>query len=48
MPRLRPDQVDWDCENVYEWAFVDLPELTFTLNVTRNHGMSEVDDELIG
>jgi hypothetical protein len=47
LPNLRPDQVDWDYENVYEWAYVDLPDLSFTLDVTRDHGMSDVDDEEI-
>jgi hypothetical protein len=43
LPDLCPDQVDWDYENRYEWAYVDLPELSFTLDVTRDHGMSGVD-----
>lgn len=47
LPHLQPHQVDWDCENVYEWAYVDLPELSFTLDVTRDHGMSDVDDEVL-
>ena len=47
LPHLRPDQVDWDYENVYEWAYVDLPELSFTLDVTRDHGMSDVDDDVV-
>lgn len=45
LPHLRPDQVDWDYENVYEWAYVDLPYLPYTLDVTRDHGMSDVDDD---
>lgn len=34
LPHLRPEQVDWDCENVYEWAWVDFPELAFSLDVS--------------
>ncbi|RYE83447.1 MAG: hypothetical protein EOO65_03945 [Methanosarcinales archaeon] len=47
LPHLQADQVEWDHENIYEWAFVDLPELSFSLNVTRDHGMSHVDDEVL-
>lgn len=47
LPHLRPEQVEWDYENVHEWAYVDLPELTFSLDVTREHGMSDVDDEVL-
>jgi len=45
LPDLRPDQVECDFENVYEWAYVDLPELAFSLNVSRNHGMSDIDTD---
>jgi hypothetical protein len=34
LPHLRPEQVDWDYENVYEWAWVDFPELAFSLDVS--------------
>ncbi len=47
LPHLRPEQVDWDYENVYEWAYVDLPELAFSLNVTRDHGMSHIGDDVL-
>jgi hypothetical protein len=47
LPHLRPEHVDWDYENVYEWAYVDLPDLRFTLDVTRDHGMSDVDDKVL-
>ncbi len=47
LPNLRLEQIEWDYENVHEWAYVDLPELTFSLDVTREHGMSDVDDEVL-
>lgn len=47
LPHLQAEQVECDHENVYEWACVDLPELSFSLNVTRDHGMSHVDDEVL-
>ena len=47
LPHLRPDQVEWDYENVYEWAYVDIPELAFSLDVTRDHGMSDMDDDAL-
>jgi len=45
VPDLCPEQVEWDHENVNEWAYVDLPEVSFSLNVTRDQGMSDVDDD---
>ncbi len=47
LPHLRPEQVDWDYENVYEWAWVDFPELAFSLDVTRDHGMSHIEDDVL-
>ena len=45
IPGLQPEQVDWDYENVYEWAYVDLPEISYSLDITRDHGMNEVADD---
>ena len=46
---LRPDiseaAIEWDYENVYEWVYVDFPGLSFSLDVTRDHGQSVVDDD---
>ena len=44
LPHLPADQIEWDHENIYEWTFLDLPGLSFSLNVTRDHGMSHVED----
>lgn len=35
---LTEDDIDWDHENVYEWMYVDLPQLDFSLNISREHG----------
>ena len=32
---LDEDSIDYDFENVYEWMYVDLPQLDFSLNVSR-------------
>ncbi|MFT7640296.1 MAG: hypothetical protein ACI9G1_002037 [Pirellulaceae bacterium] len=39
--------LDWDSENVYEWMYVTLPELDYSLNVSREHGWADIDDELL-
>jgi hypothetical protein len=45
LSNLGDHDLEYDIENVYEWAYIDLPELDFSLNVTRDHGMSEIDDD---
>ena len=45
-PDLTEDSLGWDYENVYEWMWVDLPQFNFVLNVSREHGGADVDDEL--
>lgn len=46
-PELADDNIDWDYENVYEWMYVDLPQLAFSLNVSREHGWADMDDEVL-
>jgi hypothetical protein len=46
-PELNEDRIDWDSENVYEWMYVDLPQLGFSLNVSREHGWADIDDETL-
>lgn len=41
---LTEDRIEWDYENVYEWMLLDLPELDYSLNVSREHGLADVDD----
>jgi hypothetical protein len=43
-PELTEENIDWDSENVYEWMYVDLPQLDFSLNVSREHGWTDIDD----
>lgn len=47
VPHLQADQIEHDHENTYEWTLIDLPGLPFSLNVTRDHGMSHMDDEAL-
>ncbi|SRR6056297_1366296 len=44
---LTEDSLDWDSENVYEWMYIDLPQLPFSLNVSREHGWADVADEVL-
>lgn len=47
--RLCPDADEQsfghDYENVYEWMYVDLPGLPYSLNVSREHGWADIEDE---
>ena len=48
--RLSPDSkaVDFnhDNENVFEWMYVTLNEFDATLNISRDHGWSQIPDEV--
>jgi hypothetical protein len=46
-PELTKDKLDWDFENVYEWMHVNLPQLDFSLNVSREHGWADIEDEVL-
>lgn len=46
-PDLTEDMIDWDRENVYEWMYLGLPQLEFSLHVSREHGWADVSDEVI-
>ena len=46
LPNSTEESLCHDCENVYEWMYVDLPAYDFSLNVSRNHGMADIDDEI--
>ena len=47
LPELAEDEPEYGSENVYEWVYIDLPSVAFSLDVTRDHGMSDVDDDLL-
>ena len=42
LPNSTEESLCHDCENVYEWMYVDLPAYDFSLNVSRNHGMADI------
>lgn len=44
---LTEEAIDWDYENIYEWMYVNLPQLDFSLNLSREHGWAEVDDAIL-
>ena len=44
LPNSTENSLDWDYENVYEWMYVDIPNYKFSLNISRDHGMSDIDD----
>ena len=46
-PDASPDSFGHDYENVYEWMYVDMHDVSFSLNVSREHGWAEIDDELL-
>ena len=47
VPNATEESIDWDHENVYEWMYIDLPELDFSLNISREHGYTDLDDEVL-
>ena len=46
-PSATPEAFEHDSENVYEWMYVHIAELPFALNVSREHGWGDIDDELL-
>ena len=46
-PSAIPESFEHDSENVYEWMYVRISELPFALNVFREHGWADIDDELL-
>lgn len=46
-PNATPDSFEHDSENVYEWMYVNIEDVPFALNVSREHGWAVVDDELL-
>ncbi len=45
LPDANVQDFDFDYENVYEWMYVDLPEIDFSLNISREHGLADITDE---
>jgi len=46
-PGIAEDSLVWDYENVYEWMYIDLPTIEFSLNVSREHGLADVADDIL-
>ncbi len=46
-PELTEDKLEWDSENVYEWMYVNLPQLDFSLNLSREHGCACIDFDML-
>ncbi|MBX2822568.1 MAG: hypothetical protein KTR29_22920 [Rhodothermaceae bacterium] len=46
-PEMVEGSLDWDTENVYEWMYINLPHITHSLNVSREHGWADIQDEII-
>ncbi|TWU01043.1 hypothetical protein [Stieleria varia] len=46
VPHASPDSLDHDSENVYEWIWLNIKDLPFALNVSREHGWADIDDEI--
>ncbi len=47
VPDAMVESFDHDSENVYEWMYVNIQGLPFALNVSREHGWANIDDELL-
>ena len=46
-PDASPDSFDHDSENVYEWMYVNIQDVAFSLNISREHGWADIDDEVL-
>lgn len=45
-PHASPDSFDHDSENDYEWMYVNIQGIAFSLNISREHGWADIDDHL--
>ena len=46
-PGAAPESFEHDSENVYEWMYVAIPGIPFVLNISREHGWADIDDEVL-
>lgn len=46
-PGTPEEDFDWDYENVYEWMYVNIRGCDFALNISREHGMADLDDKML-
>lgn len=45
-PNASLESFDHDSENVYEWMYVNIQSMAFSLNVSREHDWADIDVEL--
>ena len=46
-PDLAKDDFRYDIENQFEWLYLNISGFDKTLDITRDHGMSEIEDEVL-
>ncbi|MEZ6057485.1 MAG: hypothetical protein R3C01_12355 [Planctomycetaceae bacterium] len=46
VPDATPDSLEHDSENVFEWMWLNINDIPFALNVSREHGWADIDDEV--
>ncbi len=45
-PSATLESFEYDSENVYEWLWVNFPSVPFALNVSREHGWADIEDDI--
>jgi len=46
-PDLAEDDFRYDIENQFEWLYLSINGFNKMLDITRDHGMSEIEDEVL-
>lgn len=46
-PSLAEEDFRYDMENQYEWLYLSIDGFDKVLDITRDHGMSEIEDEVL-
>ena len=46
-PDLDEEDFRYDIENQFEWLYLNINGFDKTLDITRDHGMSEIEDEVL-
>lgn len=46
-PGATTESFDHGSENVYEWMHVTIPSIPFALNISREHGWADIDDDVL-
>lgn len=47
IPEAVTDEIETDAENVYEWMWIEIPNVPCSLNVSREHGWAQIEDALM-